>query len=905
MEKHTKKFTVGILAHVDAGKTTLSEYLLLLGNVISHAGRVDKQNTFLDHNSMERKRGITIFSKQAILKKDDIELTLMDTPGHVDFSGEMERVLSVLDYAILVISGADGIQGHTLTLWKLLASYQIPCFLFINKMDQPGTDREKVLLELQKELSDFCLDFTSWTETTSLEDSILESISLCEESLLDVYLENGEIPKEDIIRLIRERQIFPCYFGSALKGDHVEDFFYGLLNLMEEPKRPEKFGASVFKITRDEQGKRLTHMKITGGSLKVKTLLSNKEHASTPDALWEEKVDQIRIYSGTKYEAVPEASAGTICAVTGLTAARSGEGIGDAKNQDIFFLKPVLTYQILLPEGTDPAVFLKDMRILEEEDPLLHVVWNDASKEIHVQVMGEVQIEILQNVILERFHVPVSFSDGSILYKETIAEPVEGVGHYEPLRHYAEVHLVMEPGEPGSGLTFESRCSEDFLDRNWQRLIFTHIAEKQHKGVLTGSELTDVHFVLTAGRAHLKHTEGGDFRQSTYRAIRHGLMKAQSVLLEPVFEFTLEVPSTSIGRAMTDIQKMHGTFSPPELVDDFSVLRGKVPVATCQNYQRELIAYTNGRGRMSCTLSGYEPCHNTEEVLEQIGYDPELDTENPSGSVFCSHGAGFYVPWQEVESFMHLPLSLVTEEPVMEEAEPVYTAPASPRLSSGTTDKELMAIFERTYGPSKNRSAAVTASAPVTYKAKPVKEEPPATEYLLVDGYNIIFAWEELADLAKDNIDGARTKLMDILSNYQGYRKCNLILVFDAYKVQGGLGEMFQYHNIHVVYTKEAETADQYIEKTAHRLAKQDHVTVATSDGLIQLIILGSGAVRMSAAGLKEEIQIATSEMRQSYRDTTQGRRTFLFDALSDETNKELSELSAAPAENKKGKRKK
>lgn len=882
---------IGILAHVDAGKTTLAESILYLSGSIRKAGRVDHGDAFLDTDSQERERGITIFSKQAEFSWEEMDVTLLDTPGHVDFGAEMERTLQVLDYAILVISGADGVQGHVMTLWKLLNRYQIPVFLFVNKMDQQGTDKESLLQELQERLSEQCIDFSE-----EQDESFAESIAVCDEKLLEKYLEKGSIQTEEIAELIEERKVFPCFFGSALKIEGVEELLSGVHRYSLQKRYPDAFAARVFKIARDVQGNRLTYLKITGGSLKVKQIL-NKE-VETGKEGWEEKVDQIRVYSGIKYEAIPEAAAGTVCAVTGLSKTYSGEGLGAEEENEAPVLAPVMTYRILLPEGCDLHVMYKKLCQLEEEEPQLHIVWKEQLGEIHAQLMGEVQIEILKKLIAERFGVSVEFDEGSIVYRETIGTAVEGVGHFEPLRHYAEVHLLLEPGELGSGLVFAADCSEDMLDKNWQRLILTHLEEKEHIGVLTGSPITDMKLTLIAGRAHLKHTEGGDFRQATYRAIRQGLSKAESILLEPVYEFRLELPSSMIGRAMSDIQAMHGSFEPPIVEGEISVLTGKAPVATMQGYQKELIAYSGGNGRLFCSLKGYEPCHNTEEVIAAIGYDAERDLDNPTSSVFCAHGAGFVVNWYDVENHMHVESPLRKKQASdladMRSAQGIVR---KQRNASNQEDKELEEIFNRTYGtvervkPGYQKTIRAKQDDYVTArKAKPLTEEQ-KKEYLLVDGYNIIFAWEELAELAKVNLDSARGKLMDILSNYQGYKKMTLILVFDAYKVKGNPGSVSMYHNIHVVYTKEAETADQYIEKVTHEIARKYRVTVATSDGLEQLIIMGQGAARISARELKEEIMSTNREIREAFLEKPVSGKQYLFDELSEELADHMEEV--------------
>ena len=919
-----KKLVIGILAHVDAGKTTLSEELLYLCGEIRKIGRVDHGDAFLDTYELEKERGITIFSKQALLKTENMEVTLLDTPGHVDFSAEMERTLQVLDYAILVINGMDGVQSHTMTLWRLLERYQIPTFLFVNKMDQQGTDHDALLNDLKQHLHENCVDFGRTQDTDygmyELTPEQLENIAVCEEDLLETYLETDIVEDRDIVRLIVQRKIFPCYFGSALKEKGVKDFWNGVQKYTAEPKRPTEFGAKVFKIARDEQGNRLTYMKITGGSLKVKTLLSsNSNGQSLPgrkaeNTDWEEKADQIRLYSGAKYELTPEAEAGTVCAVTGLTRTYPGEGLGRESESELPVLEPVLNYQIILPDDCDPHQMLQKLRQLEEEEPQLHILWDSQLSEIHAQLMGEVQIEILKKMIWDRFHVAVEFGAGSIVYKETVAEPVEGVGHFEPLRHYAEVHLLIEPGEPGSGCQFFTACSEDVLARNWQRLILTHLEEKEHIGVLTGSPLTDVQITILTGRAHAKHTEGGDFRQATYRAVRQGLRKARNILLEPYYEFRLEVPAEMIGRAMADVQKMQGTFDAPEVEGETAILKGTAAVAQMRDYQKEVVSYTHGTGKLFCSLKGYAPCKNQDEVVQNIGYDPEADLENPTGSVFCAHGAGFVVPWDQVEAYMHLQSGVDMDEldseswyEDVESAQNPGTAVDNANISGNISGKngkfsysgsyeeeeELQAIFERTFGPMKRDRTAfqkktVHSSTPATrYRAGKPRQE----EYLLVDGYNIIFSWEELNELAKENIHAACDKLMDILSNYQGYRKCTLILVFDAYKVEGHVEEIITYHNIYVVYTKEAETADQYIEKTVHRIGRQYQVTVATSDGLEQVIIMGQGAHRISAQGLKKEIEDTEKTAREEWHQRRQSSKTYLFDHMSEEMQEQMEKI--------------
>ena len=903
--KPDRYINIGIVAHVDAGKTTLSESMLYHAGAIRKLGRVDHKDAFLDTDQMERERGITIFSKQAVFRWKDRTITLLDTPGHVDFSAEMERVLQVLDCAVLVVSGADGVQGHTQTLWKLLKRYHIPTFLFVNKMDQEGTDGEKLLKELRKRFGENVVPFVDimtesdcpggkvylHTKEGAVEE-VLEELAVCEDDMMEEYLEEGRISLDKVQRAVADRQVFPCYFGSALHSQGVEELLDGLDLYIKDKTYPAEFGAKVYKIARDNQGNRLTYLKVTGGRLKVKDVVEGLN----------EKINQIRIYSGEKFEAVQKVEAGRVCAVTGLENTRPGQGIGAEEESDLPVLEPVLTYQILLPDDCDVHKMLLNLKILEEEEPELHIVWEEQTSEIHVQLMGDVQIEILQRMIKERFGVLVEFGEGSIVYKETITAPVEGVGHFEPLRHYAEVHLRLEPGERGSGMQFAAECSEDILDRNWQRLVLTHLEEKEHKGVLTGSPITDMKITLTSGRAHQKHTEGGDFRQATYRAVRQGLKKADSILLEPYYEFRMELPSENVGRAMTDIQNMSGKFGTPMIEEETTVLTGSAPVSLMRGYQKEFTAYTGGRGRMAVSLKGYDICHNQEEVLAASTYDSEADLANPTGSVFCAHGAGFVVDWDEVEEYMHMEHTLESgnddEMDVME-----VTLPKRRHSSIELTREELDAIYVRTPDPKKNRS-----TGPVTVRVKEKTREPGSAyqdpkwearrrakagteEYLLVDGYNIIFSWEELKELSERDIGAARGKLADILSNYQGFRKCTLILVYDAYKVEGNPGEVMKYHNIYIVYTKEAETADQYIEKTVRRIAKNADVTVATSDGLEQVIIMGQGAHRMSAPGLKEEVELALKELRGEHLGRQVNLKNYLLDYLDEETAKQMEEI--------------
>ncbi len=850
-----KSLVIGILAHVDAGKTTLSEAMLYTSGAVRKPGRVDNRDAFLDTYELERERGITIFSKQARMAYKDLQIILLDTPGHVDFSAEMERTLQVLDYAILVIGAMDGIQGHTRTLWRLLESYQIPVFLFVNKMDQRDADRIKLMEQIKRELSENCIDFSA-----SLEE-IYDGLAMTNEQAMEEFLQKDSLEKQTITALIKERFAFPCYFGSALKFFGVEEFMEGLCVYTEPQRYREDFGARVFKIGRDEQGNRLTYLKITGGSLKVKSLLDGQ------------KVNQLRLYSGVRYELIQEAEAGEICAVTGLTDTFPGQGLGSERLVQKPMLEPILMYQIILPPDCDAMVMLPKLRELEEEEPLLHIVWEEEKKEIQAQLMGEVQTEILARLIEERFQVKVAFGSGSIIYKETIANVVEGVGHFEPLRHYAEVHLLMEPAERGSGLIFQSDCSGDLLGEGWQRLVLTHLKEKEHRGVLTGSLLTDIKITLVSGRAHLKHTEGGDFREATYRAVRQGLMQAQSILLEPYFDFVIEAPGENIGRAMNDMEKRKGSFQPPQLREDgMSVLIGQAPAGLIQDYQKELFAYTRGRGRLSLSLSGYAPCHNAEEVIMQTGYHPERDLDNPADSVFCSHGSGIVITWDKVKEYMHLP-SFFSKAAGEDEKE--IALPAASYREEFIEEEEIERIFARTFFANKaDKTIARKKFAPVKkenisgytgIRNEKGKTEKPKEKYLLVDGYNVIFAWEELRELAKVSIDGARIRLLDIMCNYQGMKQCELIVVFDAYRVQGHATEIMDYHNIHVVYTKEAETADQYIEKFAHNNSKQYQVTVATSDGLEQIIIRGQGCLLLSARELYEEVENVLKALRDQY----------------------------------------
>ncbi len=885
-----KKIVLGILAHVDAGKTTLAEGILHACGTIRKAGRVDHKDAFLDNGEMERARGITIFSKQARVTWKDCDITILDTPGHVDFSAEMERTLQVLDYALLVIDGKDGVQGDVHTLWQLLGRYRVPVFIFVNKMDQPGTDREAVLTELRHKLDNNIMEIPS---DIASETEAAEELAMCSEQLMEEYLENGSIEADSVNDAICERKLFPCFFGSALKEEGITELLDGINSMTENMEYPEEFGARVYKIGRDASGVRLTYMKVTGGTLRVKMMVGNSCSADG-DNVWEEKADQLRLYNGAGYQMAEKVEAGDICAVTGLLKTFAGQGLGIESENSAPVLEPVITYRLILNDETDPVVALGKVRQLEEEEPELHVTWQEESREIHIQVMGQVQMEILKSTLAERFGIEAEFDAGSIVYKETLAEPVVGIGHFEPLRHYAEVHLLMEPGERGSGVQIASLCSSDELDKNWQRLILTHLEERIHPGVLTGSELTDVRIILIAGRAHDKHTEGGDFRQATYRAVRQGLRSGRNILLEPWFDFRLEVPADNIGKAMSDVTRMHGEFQPPVTEGDKCILTGSAPAAAMRDYSREVTAYTRGHGRLTCTLKGYEPCHNAEEVIAGCGYDPEADTANPTGSVFCAHGAGFVVPWYEVRDYAHVEdgwkpddgSGTYTANAVNNENEiggiAVPLKNASYRSSEQyITQEEIEEIFRQTYrkkpeelslfkkhnGRKYSNTGSQDRIGRVSEKRHIPKQEP-LDEYLLVDGYNIIFAWPELNELSKDNLDSARRKLMDILCNYQGYKGCNLILVFDAYKVKGNPGSVEKYHNIYVVYTKEAETADQYIEKTVHDMHQTPpnkgryRVTVATSDALEQMIVWGNGAQRISALGFKADVENASQGIK-------------------------------------------
>lgn len=843
--KHIEYISIGLLAHVDAGKTTLAESMLYLSGKLKKLGRVDHKDTFFDTNEIERERGITIFSKQAELIIADKKITLLDTPGHVDFSAETERALMVMDYVVLVISASAGIQSHVMTLWKLLSVYKVPVFIFVNKMDMPDTDMDYMMRELKNVLSDNCICFNN------NEESMYEDIATGSEDALTEYFETGKVSDSTVSELIKKRLIFPCFFGSALRLTGVEKFMEGLGRYMSAPLYPEKFGAKIYKISRDNKGVRLTHMKVMGGVLKSRMEINSQ------------KVNQIRIYSGETYEAVDNAYPGMICAVTGLDGNMPGEGLGITPDSDLPVLTPVLVYRLILPKETDVHKTYMQLKDIEEEEPQLSIVWNEKLNEINIRLMGEIQTEVLKRIIRERLDINVEFDIGNIVYRETIAEPVEGIGHYEPLRHYAEVHILMEPLEAGSGIQIESNVSEDVLDKNWQRLIMTNLYEKKHVGVLTGSEITDMKLTVIAGKAHLKHTEGGDFRQASYRAVRQGLMKAKSVLLEPVYDFVLELPSELLGRAINDIALMNGKLDDTRSAGENVVLYGSAPVECMQGYQITVASYSKGRGRLTCTAGGYMPCHNAEEVIDKIGYDAAGDIANPSASIFCSHGAGFYVSWEQVEDYMHLEGMGDLDKYENEEPKIVHKPKINP-----VNDEELEAIFTKTYGEIKRKK--YTPPKKVTYnntgdeKYLLKKKKPPKKDsYLLVDGYNIIFAWKELKELAENNLESARVSLMETLCNYQGFAGMTVILVFDAYRVKGNPGEVSKYKNIHLVYTKEAETADQYIEKTVHRIGKNNNVTVATSDALEQVIIFGAGANRMSAAGLKEEILRTEKEIRE------------------------------------------
>ncbi len=841
-----KQIAAGILAHVDAGKTTLSEGLLFCAGEIRRLGRVDNQNTFLDTDEIERSRGITIFSKQAVLNVGDTRITLLDTPGHIDFSAEAERVLRVLDYAVLVISGTDGIQSHTATLWNLLATHQIPTFIFVNKLDLAGADYPGVLCELSETFGGNFVDFTD-ADT----DNLRENLAMCDERLMQEYLEENRLHEETVVRAIYQRNVFACFGGAALKMEGVEVFLQAFARLVYQPPVLSGFGAKVFKISVDERGARLTHMKITGGSLRVKTML-----ATTPE--FSEKVNEIRIYSGESFQSATCVEAGCVCVVTGPKQTYAGQGLGFEKNADLLTAEPIFNYRVILPQGVEPSAALAQLRTLEQEETQLGIAWNPQLKEIELRLMGEIQLEVLKQMILKRFGMEVAFEEGRIVYKETIANTVEGVGHYEPLRHYAEVHLVLEPLTRGAGLHFATEVSEDELDKNWQRLVLTHLMEKPHLGVLTGSPVTDMKITLKAGRAHLKHTDGGDFRQATYRAVRHGLRSAKSVLLEPYYDFILEIPVDNVGRALADLDRMGATFSMPQTRGGKTKIEGRVAAGAICNYQRELISYTHGEGRLSSTFSGYDVCRNPEAVIEQIAYDCDADIENTADSVFCSHGAGFSVPWHEVTAHMHLDSVL---KPKKAETESKVVQSSSVLAS----DSELLRIFERTYGKVERKiPQQAVRYTPTTPEHKPSKaKKQPEKSYLLIDGYNIIFAWDDLKALAKESLEAARNALVERICAYKIFKDYEILLVFDAYKVKGNRGEIERINGITVVYTKESQTADAYIEKTVKELSKNYKVTVATSDGLEQIIIFGSGAYRMPARILLDDVERVEAQVEQ------------------------------------------
>lgn len=847
-----KKLAIGILAHVDAGKTTLTEGLLYTGGVLRKLGRVDHRDAFLDTFALERERGITIFSKQAVLPLDGLELTLLDTPGHADFSSEAERTLRVLDCAVLVVSGADGVQGHTLTLWRLLARYGVPTFLFVNKMDQPGTDRSALLAELKSRLDGGCVDFSGPVAERG------EEIALCGEAAMEEYLACGQLKDETIAALVGERKLFPCLFGAALRLDGVEELLDGLRRFAPSPVYGSAFGAMVYKISRDPQGARLTHLKVTGGTLRVKDLLCGSRDGED----WQEKADQIRVYSGAKFRAVDAAEAGTVCAVTGLTRTFCGEGLGEEEASAPPMLEPALTCQVLLPDRCDPHTALMQLRQIEEEDPQLHVSWQERTGAINLQLMGTIQLEILQRLLKERFDLDVAFGPGAIVYRETIAAPVIGIGHFEPLRHYAEVHLLLEPLERGAGLRFASACSEDVLALGWQRLVLSQLAGRSNPGVLTGAPVTDMKITLIAGRAHEKHTEGGDFRQAAWRALRQGLLSAQSVLLEPWYDFRLTLPTAQTGRAMADLQRMGGDFAPPETVGEDALFTGSAPASDLRDYAAEVTAYTRGRGRLTCAPGGYRPCRNQEAVVDAAGYDPERDLENPADSVFCAHGAGYNVKWDQVPAHAHVDSGVRLGARPLDEQSPPAAARSASYVGTVEQDKELQAIFERTYGPVKRRAFQKPVPASSARPEPAAAPRPAGPEYLLVDGYNVIFAWDELKTVAAEHLDAARRELCDLMSNYQAFRRCEVIVVFDAYKVKGGIEKVEKYHNIHVVYTKEAETADAYIERTTYQIGREHRVRVVSSDGAEQIIILGHGALRVSAAGFHEEMLQTTGEIK-------------------------------------------
>ncbi len=851
-----KKLTMGIVAHVDCGKTTLSEALLYESGVVRTLGRVDHKNCFLDNFELERKRGITIFSKQARFDTQNFEITLLDTPGHVDFSAETERTLAVLDVAIILVSAASGVQSHTETLWSLLRKYNIPTFIFVNKMDLSNADTETLMSGIHKRLSPNVIPVSHFSN--------FEEVALCSEDLMNKYLETSSLTDNDIKQAVADCSLFPCLFGSALKLDGVSELIKAIDNYSSEPNFDEEFGAKVFKITHGENGERLTHMKITGGSLSVKDYISYTDLSGSE---YSEKVEQIRIYQGEKYTQMDTANKGDVCTVTGITSLLPGMGIGFEQEADSPVLMPILSYSLILPKSIDSHTALTKLRILEAEDPMLKVTYNETIGEIHLLLMGEIQLEIIKHQIKERFGFDADFGEGGIVYKETINNTVEGVGHYEPLRHYSEVHLVLTPTERGTGLIFDSECDTDELERNWQRLILTHLEEKTHIGVLTGSPITDMKITIVSGKAHKKHTDGGDFRQSTYRAVRNGLMKAKSIILEPWYNYEIYVPTENTGRVMTDVQRMCGTINPPENDGDFSIITGTAPVVEMRSYISELTGFSHGKGRINLVFRGYEECHNSDEVIAKTGYIAETDIENSADSIFCSGGAAIFVKWDEVDKYMHLPSYFTIDKQIIEQKRELKRR-AADYCAAAATDKELMEIFERTYGPIRKRQTSkpkynpsVTKPVHKIAKQKP-SHMPNGPEYLLIDGYNIIYAWDELKKTAVSSLEDARNELIERLCNYQGFSKQEIILVFDAYKVHKNPGSVEDFRNIKVVYTKEAETADTYIEKAAYKLSKDHIVRVATSDGPEQMIILGGGALRVPAPSFVKDVLDAEKAIR-------------------------------------------
>ena len=860
-----KKFVMGILAHVDSGKTTLSEGLLFESGAIQKIGRVDHKDAFLDTDKMERERGITIFSKQAIIKLENTEITLLDTPGHVDFSAETERSLCVLDYAILVISGPEGVQSHTETLWRLLEHYGVPVFIFVNKMDLEGADKKNIMNQLHKKFGDACIDFSN------IGYEQFETMAMLSEEYLNEFLETEQISDINIQNGIAGRKIFPCFFGSALKMDGVDTLLSNLNKFSKEKKSSNVFSGKVFKIADDPKGQRLTFVKVNNGSLKVKDSLLTGDK--------EEKINEIRVYSGAKYQNIQEALPGGIYALTGLSDTYAGQGFGTEQNEEKLILEPVFTYNLVLQKDVEITSAMNILRKLAQEETQLRVSYLSRMQKIEIQVMGEVQLEILKEILSDRFNLNVEFEEGNVIYKETIADTVEGVGHYEPLRHYAEVHLKLEPLPEGSGVVFASKCSEDMLDRNWQRLIMSHLSEKQHLGVLTGSPITDIKITLLSGRAHQKHTEGGDFREATYRAIRQGLMRAKSVLLEPWFKFVLEVPISNTGRAMIDLQQMGAELNPPDTGIETTVISGRVPVIKIRNYQRDVIAYTHGVGRLQCSFLGYFPCNEQDQIVTDLNYNPEADLDNTPDSVFCSHGSGFTVKWNDVFEYMHL------EEALAVKLEAINPTEIKKKSNVVAGEEELIKIFEQTYGKIKRRLPDVmqTRKLPEVkreYKSPTKPRKIPEEEYLLIDGYNIIFAWNDLKKVAEDNLEEAREILIDRICGYQAMMRNKVILVFDAYKVKGGVREIERIHGISVVYTKEAETADAYIEKTSRELIKNYRVRVATSDNLEQIIIFGHGAQRIPAGEFLEEVRRAEQDMRNLLDQMNRQNRSINHDTL-------------------------